>query len=123
MSNLTTTSQVFAANVGGVRELLVQLPRAVDIGTAVVGPQGAKVGLTLTFFNPLPCTQGYQGTVRRSGLDTSPGAPFNTSAGCADTTGTRDVRGSQHVPFPAGLTSGSGTAARSVHSLAGLMGS
>jgi phospholipid/cholesterol/gamma-HCH transport system substrate-binding protein len=123
VSNLTTTAQVFVANVGGVRELLVQLPRAVDIGTAVVGPQGAKVGLTLTFFNPLPCTQGYQGTVRRSGLTTSPGAPFNTSAGCADTSGTRDVRGSQHVPFPAGLATSSGTAARSVHSLAGLMGS
>lgn len=123
VSNLTTTSQVFAANVGGVRELLVQLPRAVDIGSSVVGPQGAKVGLTLTFFNPLPCTQGYQATVRRGGLDTSAGAPLNTSAGCTDTSGTRDLRGSQHVPFAAGVTAHSGTAARSVHSLAGLMGS
>jgi phospholipid/cholesterol/gamma-HCH transport system substrate-binding protein len=123
VSNLTTTSQVFLANVGGVRELMVQLPRAVDIGSSVVGPQGANVGLTLSFFNPLPCTQGYQGTVRRGGLDTSPGAPLNTAAGCTDTTGTRDPRGSQHVPFAAGVPAQSGTAARSVHSLAGLMGS
>lgn len=123
VANLTTTSQVFVGNVNGVRELLVQLPRAVDIGSTVVGPQGARVGLTLTFFNPLPCTQGYAGTARRGGLDTSPGAPLNTSAGCTATSGASDVRGAQHVPFPAGATSLSGTDARSVHSLAQLMGS
>jgi phospholipid/cholesterol/gamma-HCH transport system substrate-binding protein len=121
VSNLTTTAQVTVANVAGVRQLLVQLPRAVDIGSTVVGPQGAKVGLTLTFFNPLPCTQGYEGTVRRGGLNTSPGAPLNTSAGCSSTTGTSDVRGSQHVPFPAEVTSTAD--GRSVHSLAQLMGS
>ena len=121
VSNLTTTAQVTVANVGGVRQLLVQLPRAVDIGSTVVGPQGARVGLTLTFFNPLPCTQGYEGTVRRGGLNTSPGAPLNTAAGCSATSGTSDVRGSQHVPFPAGVTSPAD--ARSVHSLAQLMGS
>jgi phospholipid/cholesterol/gamma-HCH transport system substrate-binding protein len=122
VSNLTTTSQVFLANVSGVHELMVQLPRAVDIGSSVVGPQGAKVGLTLTFFNPLPCTQGYAGTVRRSGLDTSPGAALNTSAGCTATSSGTDVRGSNHVPFP-GVTSLSGAGARSVHSLGQLMGS
>jgi phospholipid/cholesterol/gamma-HCH transport system substrate-binding protein len=123
VANLTTTSQVFVSNVNGVQQLLVQLPRAVDIGSTVVGPQGAKVGLTLTFFNPLPCTHGYAGTVRRTGLNTSPGPPLNTAAGCTATSGTSDVRGSQHVPFVAGATSPSGTAARSVHSLAQLMGS
>lgn len=123
VANLTTTSQIFVTDVNGVRQLLVQLPRAVDIGSSVVGPEGAKVGLTLTFFNPLPCTQGYAGTVRRGGLDTSPGTPLNTSAGCTATSGASDVRGSQHVPFVAGATSPSGTDARSVHSLAQLMGS
>jgi phospholipid/cholesterol/gamma-HCH transport system substrate-binding protein len=122
VANLTTTSQVFVSNVNGVQQLLVQLPHAVDIGSTVVGPEGAKVGLTLTFFNPLPCTQGYEGTVRRSGLNTSPGVPLNTSAGCT-ASGTSDVRGSQHVPFVAGATSPSGTDAHSVHSLAQLMGS
>ena len=121
VSNLTTTSQVFVANVNGERQLLVQLPQAVDIGSTVVGPQGAKVGLTLTFFNPLPCTQGYEGTVRRSGLNTSPGAPLNTAAGCTATAGSSDLHGAQHVPFAAGLTTT--TDARSVHSLAQLMGS
>jgi phospholipid/cholesterol/gamma-HCH transport system substrate-binding protein len=123
VSNLTTTSQVFLANVRGVRELLVQLPRAVDIGSSVVGPQGAKVGLTLTFFNPLPCTQGYGGTVRRSGLNTSPGPALNTSAGCTATSPASDVRGSNHVPFPTGVTQLTGTRARSVHSLGQLLGS
>ncbi len=123
VANLTTSAQVFVANVNGVRQLLVQLPQAVDIGSTVVGPEGAKVGLTLTFFNPLPCTQGYGGTARRGGLDTSPGAPLNTSAGCTATSGTSDLHGSQHVPFAAGATTSSGTDARSVHSLAQLMGS
>jgi phospholipid/cholesterol/gamma-HCH transport system substrate-binding protein len=126
LTNLTTTSQVFLANVNGVRELLVQVPHAVDIGSRVVTPQGANVGLTLTFFNPLPCTAGYQGTVRRSGLDTSPGRPLNTSAGCV-TSSASDARGSQHVPSDTGVTpqwvrefpNAEGTA---VHSLRDLMG-
>lgn len=126
LTNLTTTSQVFLANIKGVRELLVQLPHAVDIGSRVVTPQGANVGLTLTFFNPLPCTAGYQGTVRRSGLDTSPGPPLNTSAGCI-TSSASDARGSQHVPSDTGATqqwvrnfpNAQGT---TVHSLRELMG-
>jgi phospholipid/cholesterol/gamma-HCH transport system substrate-binding protein len=128
LTNLTTTSQVFLANLNGVRELLVQVPHAVDIGSRVVTPQGANVGLTLTFFNPLPCTAGYQGTVRRSGLDTSPGRPLNTSAGCASSaSSSSDARGSQHVPSDTGVTQqwvrtfgdAQGT---TIHSLRGLMG-
>ncbi|HET9140003.1 MAG TPA: ABC transporter substrate-binding protein, partial [Actinophytocola sp.] len=37
--------------------------------------------LTTTFFTPLPCTQGYEGTTYRNGRDTSP-APLNTAARC-----------------------------------------
>jgi phospholipid/cholesterol/gamma-HCH transport system substrate-binding protein len=128
LTNLTTTSQVFLANLNGVRELLVQVPHAVDIGSRVVSPQGANVGLTLTFFNPLPCTTGYQGTVRRSGLDTSAGRPLNTSAGCVTgSASSSDVRGSQHVPSDTGVTqqwvSGfSDAQGTTIHSLRGLMG-
>lgn len=129
LSNLTSTSQVFLANVNGVRELLIQVPHAVDIGSRVVTPQGADVGLTLTFFNPLPCTAGYQGTVRRSGLDTSSGLPLNTSAGCITTSSSAasDVRGSQHVPSDTGVTqqwmrSFADTEGTTVTSLRDLMG-
>jgi phospholipid/cholesterol/gamma-HCH transport system substrate-binding protein len=127
LSNLTSTAQVFQANVRGVQELLIQVPKAVDIGSTVVGPKGANVGLTVTFFNPLPCTQGYFGTVRRGGQDIAPGLPLNTSAGCTATSGT-DVRGSQHVPSDTGsvapwLTGYAAANATPVTSLAQLMGS
>jgi phospholipid/cholesterol/gamma-HCH transport system substrate-binding protein len=127
ISNLTSTAQVFQANVRGVQELLIQVPHAVDIGSSVVTPSGANVGLTVTFFNPLPCTQGYLGTVRRGGLDTSPGQPLNTSAGCTSTSSS-DVRGSQHVPSDTGvvapwLSSYADDSTVSVNSLAQLMGS
>lgn len=102
ISNLTSTAQIGRANVRGVQELLVQLPRAVDVGSTVVTPHGADVGLTLTFFDPLPCTQGYFGTHRRSGQNTGPGAPLNTSAGCTATSSPSDVRGAQHAPADGG---------------------
>ena len=125
INNLTSTAQISRANVRGVQELLIQLPHAVDIGSSAITPRGANVGLALTFFDPLPCTQGYGGTVRRGGLDTSPGAPLNTSAGCTASDGS-DVRGAQHVPSNSGAvpvltTGGSGT--QPVSSLGQLMGS
>lgn len=131
ISNLLTTSQIARANVRGIQELLVQMPRAVSLGNSVVGPEGARVGLTLTFFDPLPCTQGYAATVRRHGLDTGPGQPLNTAAGCTDTSSGTDLHGSQHVPFNAGAVpswlssydNGSGAAVTSVTSLGQLMGS
>jgi phospholipid/cholesterol/gamma-HCH transport system substrate-binding protein len=102
ISNLTSSAQVARANVHGVQELLVQLPRALDVGSSVVTPNGANVGLTLTFFDPLPCTSGYAGTTRRGGLDTGQGAPLNVAAGCVATGSGSDVRGAQHVPSNSG---------------------
>jgi phospholipid/cholesterol/gamma-HCH transport system substrate-binding protein len=94
----------------------------------VVGRKGAKVGLTLTFFDPLPCTQGYAATQRRSGLDTTAEAPLNTSVGCTSTNPASDVRGAQHAPANAGslppwLTSYTGGQLAPVTSLSQLMGS
>ena len=57
--------------------------------------------MALTFFNPLPCTAGYQGTKVRNGLDTSPGPPLNTNARCTSPASSGiDVRGSAHAPAP-----------------------
>lgn len=128
LTNLTSTAQVALTNVNGVRELLVQVPHAVGIANNVVTPNGADVGLTLNFFNPLPCTSGYEGTVRRGGLDTSQGPGLNTSAGCTDAASPADVRGSQHVPSNTGVSAQwyqaySNTGVTSVHSLRQLMGS
>jgi phospholipid/cholesterol/gamma-HCH transport system substrate-binding protein len=99
LTGLFTTSQSFADNHRGLHELVVQLPVAVSIGSAVTTPQGINVGLVPTFFDPLPCTDGYAGTARRTGLDTGPGATLNTTAGCRSAAGTgQDLRGSQHAP-------------------------
>jgi phospholipid/cholesterol/gamma-HCH transport system substrate-binding protein len=99
LSNLLTTSAVFLAGKDGVRELLVKLPVAVTIGGAVITPQGINVGLVPTFFDPLPCIAGYQGTKVRAGLSTSGNPALNTAATCTAPASTgSDLRGSQHAP-------------------------
>lgn len=103
ISNLTSAAQVSRANVRGVQELLVRVPQAVDIGSTVIGRKGANVGLALTFFDPLPCTQGYAATQRRSGMNTTAEAPLNTSVGCTSTNPASDVRGALHAPSNAGM--------------------
>lgn len=99
LGNLLTTSTVFLQQKDGLREVLSDLPVAVGIGGSVITPHGINLGLVPTFFDPLPCTSGYSGTTERGALDTSPGAPLNTAAGCTALPGTgQDVRGSQNAP-------------------------
>ncbi|MEO6702770.1 MAG: MlaD family protein [Jatrophihabitantaceae bacterium] len=99
IANLLTTSQVFLGNSNGLRELLVTLPQAVSVGSSVITDKGINVGLSVTFFDPLPCTAGYRGTVRRTASDLSAGQPLNTAAGCLASAGSgTDVRGSQNAP-------------------------
>ena len=128
ISNLLTTSQVILGSADGVRELLVKLPEAVSVGNSVITSQGLHVGLSLTFFDPLPCTAGYRGTTVRPPTDVSAGQPLNTSAGCTAGGGT-EVRGSQNAPSDSGEASQSWTkqyldrgTAPAATTLAGLMG-
>ncbi|MDT3397037.1 MlaD family protein [Streptomyces sp. B1866] len=97
-ANLTTTSELFVTRQRGLEELLVKLPQAVASGNSVIGPNGLRLGMSVTFFQPLPCTAGYGGTRYRNGLDTSPG-PVNTQARCLSSPGTgKLVRGSANAP-------------------------
>jgi phospholipid/cholesterol/gamma-HCH transport system substrate-binding protein len=99
VTNLLTTTNVFLASGPGLKQILANLPVVLSIGGSVVTATGVNVGLVPTFFDPLPCTAGYQSTPVRSGLDTSGGAPFNTSASCTAPVSTGiDVRGSQNAP-------------------------
>ena len=67
----------------------------------MITSKGARFGVALTFFNPLPCTAGYQGTKVRNGLDTSPGPALNTNARCTSPASSGiNVRGSAHAPSP-----------------------
>jgi phospholipid/cholesterol/gamma-HCH transport system substrate-binding protein len=103
IANLLTTSEVTLTRGKALDELLSALPADVAIGSTVINGRGARFGIALTFFSPLPCTAGYGGTVYRNGLDTSP-APLNSAAGCTlPASSGVDVRGSAHAPSSGGV--------------------
>ena len=99
IANLLTTSTVALGRHDAIQELLVAAPRAIAAGSSAVSNGTANFGLSLTFFDPLGCTAGYDGTDRKTGLDVVPGKPLNTQARCtlpaASGTG---VRGAQNAP-------------------------
>lgn len=97
MNNLVSTATVFGVNSFGVRDAMIKLPEAVSIGWATTSGQGISLGLVPTFFDPLPCTDGYSGTTRRRGTDTTDG-PLNKRAGCTAPRSEGNVRGPQAVP-------------------------
>ncbi|MBF9069270.1 MCE family protein [Streptacidiphilus fuscans] len=101
LANLTTTADVAMTRQNGIQELLVELPPAVAAGSTAITASGAHVGLSLTFFAPLPCTAGYGGTQYRNGLDTGPAPALNTAASCTEPASSGDVRGAAHAPAPA----------------------
>jgi phospholipid/cholesterol/gamma-HCH transport system substrate-binding protein len=82
MSSMISTAEVFGTNAAGVKETLIRLPEGISITYAIMSSQGMRSGVQLSFFNPLPCVEGYESTEMREGTDTSPGKPFNTDAGC-----------------------------------------
>ena len=102
IANLLTTAQITLTRGPALQETFSALPAAIAAGSTVITNKGARFGVALTFFNPLPCTAGYQGTKVRNGLDTSPGPPLNTNARCTSPVSSGiDVRGSAHAPGPA----------------------
>ncbi|MFJ7057593.1 MCE family protein [Streptomyces microflavus] len=99
VANLLTTSEVAVTRQRGLEELLVKLPAVVAAGSSAVDEDGARFGMSVTFFEPLPCTAGYGATTYRNGLDTSPAPNLNTGARCASSPGTGiNVRGSANAP-------------------------
>ena len=104
IANLLTTAQVSLTRGNNINELLSALPAAIAAGSTVITTKGARFGVALTFFNPLPCTAGYQGTKIRNGLDTSPGPPLNTKAKCTSPPSSGiNVRGSANAPPGGGV--------------------
>jgi phospholipid/cholesterol/gamma-HCH transport system substrate-binding protein len=98
IANLLTTSELADSRQLALEELLSALPVVAAVGDTVVTKDGANFGLTLTFFDPLPCSSGYQGTTRENGTDTKP-STLNTRAACDSPPSTGiDVRGSANAP-------------------------
>lgn len=106
MGNLVTPAQVFGVNAPAVQDLVERLPDAVTTGWVVTDGGSLQLSLVPNFANPLPCTSGYEGTQRRSGLDTSTSG-LDTDAGCdlSPDSGT-NVRGPGAVPPTAAATAG-----------------
>jgi phospholipid/cholesterol/gamma-HCH transport system substrate-binding protein len=103
IANLLTTSDVTLTRGNALQELLSVLPADVAIGSTVINGKGARFGVALTFFDPLPCVAGYGGTRYRNGLDTSPGT-LNAAARCAlPASSGVDVRGSANAPSGGGV--------------------
>lgn len=117
MGNLITTSEIFGTNADGLKDTLVRAPEALSVGWAVNGSKGMSMGLVPSFFDPMPCTQGYGGTSMRSGTDTSGTPTLNLAAGCtAPPSSGTDVMG------PASLGSDAGARISVPSSLGQLMG-
>lgn len=116
LANLITVGQVTTSRVAGIRQLLVTYPDVVAGGFTVLPGDGtAHFGLALEQGSPV-CTQGYEGTKRRSTAQTSD-APANTAARCTAPRGSgTSVRGAQNAPGPG--TAGTGSSARTTLPLA-----
>lgn len=111
LANLLTTSDLASTRQPALQELLSVLPAAVAVGSTAITQNGpASFGLTLTFFDPLPCTDGYlgtsgsPGTTYRNGLDTStPAPPLNVNASCTEKPSQGEVRGPANAPSGGGV--------------------
>ncbi len=111
LADLLTVSRVALPRQAALRQLLSVYPVVTaTTDSAVVPDDGfAHLGLALNLFDPYACVRGYQGTIRRSGTDTTP-IPVNRDAFCAEPPGSpTNVRGARNVPragTPAQVTPG-----------------
>ncbi|MEV6264732.1 MlaD family protein [Streptomyces sp. NPDC051784] len=105
VANLLTTSEVAVTRQRGLEELLVKVPAVAAAGASIIDEDGkARFGMSLTFFEPLPCTAGYGSTVYRPGKDVSTAPVVNTKARCASPPGSGiNVRGSANAPSGGGV--------------------
>lgn len=82
LTGLLVTSRVLYGEQNGLERMLAVSPQVVAAAAKVLGGDGANFGMITRFFEPPPCTRGYESTRYRNGLDTS-NAPFNTAARCS----------------------------------------
>ncbi|MFH9617942.1 MCE family protein [Streptomyces pratensis] len=105
VANLLTTSEVAVTRQRGMEELLVKLPAVAAAGASIIDEDGrARFGMSVTFFEPLPCTAGYGATTYRPGKAVSAAPAVNTKARCASPPGSGiNVRGSANAPRGGGV--------------------
>ncbi|MEU6737063.1 MlaD family protein [Streptomyces physcomitrii] len=99
LANLLTTSEVAVTRQRGTEEFLVKVPAVVAAGATAIDGGKADFGMSVTFFKPLPCTEGYGATRYRNGLDLGTAPPLNSGAACTTSASSGvNVRGSAHAP-------------------------
>ena len=117
LSNLTSTGQVIAQRIDGLRSLLILYPATLGGAFTVTPGDGTEhFGFVLNFDSPAPCTKGYEKARIRYPSDWR-NLPASTSLGCTlPSSSQQDVRGSRNAPkpkagvkLPPGATDAAGT--------------
>jgi phospholipid/cholesterol/gamma-HCH transport system substrate-binding protein len=96
IKELLTLSQITDSHLRGIQSVLQLYPGlAAAIPTILPGDGTAHLGLVLNINDPLPCTKGYEATVKRAiGTDITPPNPLNYRAYCREPIfSPTDVRG------------------------------
>ncbi|MET0237018.1 MAG: MCE family protein [Kibdelosporangium sp.] len=98
-ANLLTTTTITTSRTAAIEQFLVAYP-VISAFTPSTAPDGTgHLGIMLNFFDPPPCTKGYEGTKQRSASQIEP-IPVNRDAYCAEPPNSPiGVRGSQNAPF------------------------
>jgi phospholipid/cholesterol/gamma-HCH transport system substrate-binding protein len=98
IANLLTVAEVAETRTDAIEQLLVAFP-VVNAFTPSTAPDGrGHLGLVLNFFDPLPCTRGYEDTVQRRADDVTR-ADANYDVECAEPPDSPiSVRGAQNAP-------------------------
>jgi phospholipid/cholesterol/gamma-HCH transport system substrate-binding protein len=97
VANLLTTSEIFESRIAGMRQLFVNVPKAVAATSTAITPEEGHLSIALTFLDPLPCVTGYDTPYRQGELESA--LPFDTGTACTLPHGDpRLVRGAQNAP-------------------------
>ncbi|MET0135269.1 MAG: MCE family protein [Kibdelosporangium sp.] len=99
LANLLTTTTITTSRTAAIEQFMVAYP-VISAFTPSTAPDGTgHLGIMLNFFDPPPCTKGYEGTKQRNASQIEP-APVNRDAYCAEPPNSPiGVRGSQNAPF------------------------
>lgn len=100
LANTLTTGRLLESRIPAVRQLLVGLPMISPMNNTLSRGDEAHLSFVLTFFQPPPCTKGYEQTKQHAGTDQRD-HKANQSAYCAEPKGSPVlVRGAQNAPYP-----------------------
>jgi phospholipid/cholesterol/gamma-HCH transport system substrate-binding protein len=99
LANLLTTTTITTSRTAAIEQFMVAYP-VISAFTPSTAPDGpGHLGIMLNFFDPPPCTKGYEGTKQRNASQIQQ-TPVNRGAYCAEPPNSPiGVRGSQNAPF------------------------